>query len=410
MLYLTMLLMLFATPCCPEESETRCITQNVSCFEKWTGRIHKPQRTPPQVVRVINQVVMPDGSIRTDKGSGVIVRNENNVTKIITAAHIFRDGAKDIRIILQDGQHVLARLEKKSESWDAVLLGVSAAINIPPLHWAKNVPVKGDATVAWGFGPDGIIAGQNGFVVDYVQKEGTEIPETIKTTGRAREGDSGGPVLNAQGELVGLLWGTDGRYTYSTSSQQLQRLFPARTPPMTTPLMPLPQNLFGVAPNKDTPPQEYPTKDSPKTPALSKNLAHAAKEVFKPLIETFMTKTTVALFGLGSPAVLLLYVARRHLLRNLKNRNKNKPAETIQTKKQPIVLNDQYADELNSLYQLSGHSNTADATLGRLYDIKLRDAEQSSSQEMADLAKKLRKQVSEQFLRIHSSNPAPTEQ
>ncbi len=68
------------------------------------------------------------------------------------------------------------------------------------------------------------------------------------------------------------------------------------------------------------------------------------------------------------------------------------------------------AEQLNALYQLSGHSDTADATLGRLYEIKLRDAEQSSNAEIANLAQKMRKQVADQFFRIHSSNPAPVEQ
>jgi methyl-accepting chemotaxis protein len=39
------------------------------------------------------------------------------------------------------------------------------------------------------------------------------VHQTLEVQGSARQGDSGGPIFNAQGELAGVLWGTDGSTT-----------------------------------------------------------------------------------------------------------------------------------------------------------------------------------------------------
>jgi len=48
-----------------------------------------------------------------------------------------------------------------------------------------------------------------GIVEGYTQS-GDGRHSDIVITGVAREGDSGGPILNAQGELIGVIWGQDG--------------------------------------------------------------------------------------------------------------------------------------------------------------------------------------------------------
>ncbi|GAG13324.1 unnamed protein product, partial [marine sediment metagenome] len=72
-------------------------------------------------------------------------------------------------------------------------------------------------------------------------------------------------------------------------------------------------------------------------------------------------------------------------------------------------LNDSYAKQLTDVFALSGHSPTADATLGREYDRELLQAAQSSDGALAAWAKKLRERVAQSFYRIHDRQPMPAE-
>lgn len=74
-------------------------------------------------------------------------------------------------------------------------------------------------------------------------------------------------------------------------------------------------------------------------------------------------------------------------------------------------LNDDYAEQLNSLMEYSGGRTVAqDATLGREYDRELRQAaSRSSNSEVTQFANKLLRRVTHRFGRIHADNPVPAE-
>lgn len=354
------------------------------CTENRCTIQRPPVQTPhPAVVRIENRLTCSNGGFRIDKGSGAWV-NISGTIGIITASHIFRDGIGGISVTTPNGNRISATIKKRDEQWDVVFLQTQTLPDVEPLNLASRSPPQGEPTVAWGFGSDGRLLGQRGTVVGYVKTKNSTSPETLMTTGKAREGDSGGPVLDGNGELIGLLWGTDGRYTYSTCVERLKTIIEVNETPRTYPQ------------------QKYEKTDENKNSSVKPAVLAAANFLYG-LVASDLGKASAALFGIGTPTLLSLYVLRRLLKKMLKTKQ---PKTTSTTK---TNLNDAYAEQLNSLYELSGHSATADATLGRLYDIKLRDAEESSSSEIAKTAKMIRDQVAEQFLRIHSSNPAPTE-
>ncbi len=318
---------------------------------------------------------------------------------ILTAAHIFREGQGEIIVTLQNGNVLAARMRNKSDTWDVALLQLFTKLELDTLPLSDKAAKLGEETWAWGFGPDGSVDVQKGRAAGYVQTAQTAHAQTLRTTGRAREGDSGGPVLNHRDELIGLLWGTDGRYTYATASERLKIiLLEEMKKDGDFALRPPAPELFD--------PTVLP-KPVPESLGISNAISALMVQGWKRCLETTTMKMIAGVVGVGSPILLLLYCLKR-----LISRKKQRSTSNMETgnEKKSVALNDQYARQLNSLYELSGHSSVSDATLGRLYDIKLRDAEQSSSSETAALAKKLRKQVAEQFLRIHSSNPTPTEQ
>lgn len=355
------------------------------------------EKPPAMILRITNDLPGEANTIRRDKGSAVLVEKEG-AQWALTAAHIFRDGKGKITMTTMDGRNFKAAVYRAESDWDVVLLAFEGDVNLPSIPLAAAQPRPGEATVAWGFGRDGRVAGQRGRVVDYVRTEKGDTSETLKTTGRARDGDSGGPVLNDRGELVGLLWGTDGRYTYATSITRLRKILDSIE--TKTPLLP--------------PPPEVPVvTQKPFEPAANNNVAtrkDAESEAFSlsPLQKILLQRAAAAL-GIGSPTLLALWFLARCLWRRRKQDSQTNETENAAKSGNRINLDDAYATQLNGVYELSGHSPTADATLGRLYDQKLREAEDSSSADLARTAKLLRDQVATQFLRIHSSNPPPAE-
>ncbi len=354
-----------------EQTKAQC-TVDGTCFMK-RGRTANP---PPALVRVVNRIAKGE-TAQLDKGSGSLV-GENDEQWIVTAAHIFREGIGDVSVTTQAGVTLQAKVALRNPEFDVVLLKVQGNIDVLPTTIAKEPPKQGERTIGWGFGPNGKLLGQEGEVVGYVMTNKSQTYETLKTTGRAREGDSGGAIVNENGELIGLLWGTDGRFTYSTYAGRLRKI------------------VAELQPSRDPPRKPEPRRnESPQTPLISRPR--------HPVAQTSLVEQGVFALGLGTPpSVLMYYLLRRLVFRTVKKR-------AASTKRKRAELNDDYAIQLNDLYELSGRSTAADATLGRLYDRKLCDAEQSSSGDLANYAKMLRKTVADQFVRIHSNNPNPTE-
>ena len=346
-----------------------------------------PQRQlPPEaLVRVVNQYDK-GGSVRQDKGSGTLIE-EDERQWILTAAHIFREGIGRVFVTTQSGEKIDAEVAVRNTLYDFVLLKLNRRLSLRPISVANKPTIQGEPCIGWGFGQNGKLQGQPGTVAGYAMTNKSQTHETLKTTGRAREGDSGGAILNEKGELIGLLWGTDGQYTYSTYCGRLQKIIDELKHDKE------PGTERSAVPEY-TPPKALPPQYIPFHPPPTTNIT--------PVFQTSLIEKTALALGYTTPPSMLLYYILRHIfVRKIKNR--------IKKAKQPVGLNDDYAKQLTDLYELSGRSTTADATLGRLYERKLCEAEESSGSDMANFAKKLRKQVADQFLRIHSANPNPTE-
>ena len=365
-----------------EQARTGCLLD---------GRYFPQRQSPPEaLVRVVNQY-NKSGSVRQDKGSGTLIE-EDGRQWILTAAHIFREGIGKVFVTTQNGERIEAEVAVRNTLYDVVLLKLNRRLSLRPVRLSQRAAIQGAPCIGWGFGQNGKLQGQPGTVVGYAMTNKSQTHETLKTTGRAREGDSGGAILNEKGELIGLLWGTDGQHTYSTYCGRLQKIIdelkPTKEPPAQEPGASAP----GYANNqKPSIPQYIPPHPSPPTTNVT------------PILQTaLIEKTALALGYTTPPSILLYYIFRRLFTRRTKK-------QTDKTQQNLILLNDEYAKQLTDLYELSGRSPTADATLGRLYERKLCEAEESSSGDMSNFAKKLRKQVADQFLRIHSVNPNPTE-
>lgn len=187
--------------------------------------------TPPlgivrSIVRIYNayeETVPPTDVSRAparrrvvEKGSGAVVADSLGTRYVLTAAHIFRDGRGEIAAQTTDGRVLPASLVLASEECDVALLRVDVPEDVPALTVSSSWPRQGETVWRAGFGPDETLKESSGVVKGYVKTDRYNAYETLKIDGPARQGDSGGPVYNAAGEIVGVVWGTDGVDAYAT--------------------------------------------------------------------------------------------------------------------------------------------------------------------------------------------------
>ena len=81
----------------------------------------------------------------------------------------------------------------------------------------------GQGRTACGYGDVGSYQCVRGRMQGYVQAEGTPWAETLEMQAGTRQGDSGGPIFNAAGELVAVSWGSNGRIVTGTYCGRIRK-------------------------------------------------------------------------------------------------------------------------------------------------------------------------------------------
>ncbi|MCS7303692.1 MAG: trypsin-like peptidase domain-containing protein [Thermoguttaceae bacterium] len=188
-----------------------------SCGEP-TSQAFAPSGVHPAVCRLIHTL---PGGLRAI-GTGVLVDKEGQYGLIITCQHLFREGVGRITVVFPDGQTYEARLLHQDPVADLAALLI-ARPSAEPVPVATKPPQPGEPVQSCGYGPDGRYWCNQGQVIGYSRTGLSAGWETLELTGRARQGDSGGPVFNAQGELVAVIWGTDGRTVSGTYNGRVDR-------------------------------------------------------------------------------------------------------------------------------------------------------------------------------------------
>jgi S1-C subfamily serine protease len=139
----------------------------------------------------------------TEYGTGVIVHEDGY---ILTNAHILRrggDGAAGIR-----GRDYPCRIVAVDEMRDLAILKIDAEKPLAPIQFGRSsslVPGEQIVTIGSPFGvglsvTTGIVAAVNRSTMS----EYTNYPNMIQTNTAINPGSSGGPLLSASGEMVGL--------------------------------------------------------------------------------------------------------------------------------------------------------------------------------------------------------------
>jgi len=160
------------------------------------------QQAAPGVV-TISTVAGRAGRVGEGTGSGIVLNSDGD---ILTNAHVVA-GATQIQVTFKDGQTVAATVTNSDSSADLAVLRVTGVgSSLHPLALANSDSVRvGDAAYAIG-APFGLAESMTEGIVSGLNRtdQATGLTGLIQTDAPINPGNSGGPLLNAQGQVIGI--------------------------------------------------------------------------------------------------------------------------------------------------------------------------------------------------------------
>jgi S1-C subfamily serine protease len=141
------------------------------------------------------------------EGSGFVIDKDGHV---VTNYHVVQ-GAKKVQVSFSDNEQRDAMVVGSDPSTDIAVLKIKGAWarSLTPLSLGNSSTVKvGDAVVAIG-NPFGLERTVTAGIVSALQRQitapnGFQIDEVIQTDAAINHGNSGGPLLNANGDVIGV--------------------------------------------------------------------------------------------------------------------------------------------------------------------------------------------------------------
>ena len=139
---------------------------------------------------------------QTSLGSGFII---DKAGYVVTNNHVIED-ADEISVILADDTVLDAKIVGRDERVDVALLKIEAKDDLPTLKWGdSNVARVGDWVVAIGnpFGLSGTVTA--GIISARARNISVgNYDDYIQTDAAINRGNSGGPLLNMDGQVIGV--------------------------------------------------------------------------------------------------------------------------------------------------------------------------------------------------------------
>ncbi|MFO1167122.1 MAG: trypsin-like peptidase domain-containing protein [Rhodoblastus sp.] len=163
----------------------------------------------PAFVNIYNRA-----AVKVDSQAGAVTRVQDDVGSgfiidpsgiIVTNRHVI-EGAYALFVTLNDGRHVPAKLLGKALTFDIALLKVDVDKPLPTMTMGDSSEVKvGDRVIAIG-NPLGFASSASAGIVSALHRNVglSAYDDLMQTDATINQGNSGGPLINMAGEVVGV--------------------------------------------------------------------------------------------------------------------------------------------------------------------------------------------------------------
>lgn len=207
-----------------EESQNNQSTTNIEKqinVDVNSGIVEAVEKVKPAVVGVVNIQEQSNfftrqtADVEAGVGTGVVFDKKDGKAYIVTNNHVIK-GAKDIEVALADGERVPAELLGADELTDLAVLAIDEKYidAVAPLGDSTNLK-PGEPAIAIGnplgleFSQSvtvGVISSNNRTIGRDLNNDGLTDWETevIQTDAAINPGNSGGPLVNINGEVIGI--------------------------------------------------------------------------------------------------------------------------------------------------------------------------------------------------------------
>jgi hypothetical protein len=175
----------------------------------------------------VARVIVPEGDV-TAFGSGTLVDVREQYGLVVTNWHVVRDSQGVVEVRFPCGFRSHARPLKVDSNWDLAALVIWRP-HIEPVKIAAQPPRPGDPLTIHGYG-QGQYRIATGRCTAYYAPHRNFPMEMVELDVEARQGDSGGPILNQRGEIAGVLFGAGQGTTLGSFAPRVSNFLASLAP------------------------------------------------------------------------------------------------------------------------------------------------------------------------------------
>lgn len=175
----------------------------------------------------VARIIVPEQGV-TAYGSGTLVDVRDQYGLVVTNWHVVRDSQGIVEVVFPDGFRSHARPLKVDSNWDLAALVIWRP-QIEPVKLATQPPRPGDLLTIHGYGRGQYRIATGRCTAYYAPKQNFPM-EMVEIDVEARQGDSGGPILNQRGEIAGVLFGAGQGTTLGSFAPRVSNFLASLAP------------------------------------------------------------------------------------------------------------------------------------------------------------------------------------
>ena len=200
----------YPNPLQPAGTETAVPARNTK--PSGESQSSRSDKDSPPIASVVRLIAFEKGG--QSFGSGSYIGNSGEYGLILSNWHVIKDGDGLLHVHFPNGFSTFGAVIDSDKTWDLAIIVTSKPPNsVVPIPISRTIPVPGEPLWIAGHG-SGAYRLAGGRCVRYLAPEmpsdgSRPIEDILELSVSARQGDSGGPILNQNGELAGVLFGSD---------------------------------------------------------------------------------------------------------------------------------------------------------------------------------------------------------